>query len=282
MVGPIVGRHARRRRHRAVSGSGRLITLIAAMLALAACASSPPTPSVAGRGLIGPTEGESAAVECAPFARALSGVQLYGKAADWWWKADGLYVRSSTPAVGGVLVLRRSARLAHGHVGVVSAREIRVTQANWVRHRVYADMPVVDLSADNDWTLVRVWWPPAGQMGRPPIPLTASSSPTGRGPATPSSPPRPRQFGSRAAAGSHLGLIRPLRAVMPPGSGGRSLEARRSVPMIKDESRRAACSLCLPNRKSGEPTPKRKTRSGHAIETARRRGGRRRTPRHWR
>jgi CHAP domain len=139
------------------------------MLALAACASPPPSPSVVGRGLVGTTEGESAAAECAPFARALSGVQLYGNAADWWWKADGLYLRSSTPAVGSVLVLRRSSRLAHGHVGVVTAvvadREIRVTQANWVRHRVYADMPVVDVSAENDWTLVRVWWPPAGQMG---------------------------------------------------------------------------------------------------------------------
>jgi hypothetical protein len=142
--------------------------MIAAMLALTACASPPASP-VAGSHLIAPVEGESAAIECAPFARALSGVQLYGNAADWWWKADGLYDRSSAPAIGAVLVLRRSSRLAHGHVGVVTAivsdREIRVTQANWVRHRVFSDMPVIDVSTGNDWTLVRVRWPPAGQMG---------------------------------------------------------------------------------------------------------------------
>ena len=148
-----------------------------AMLAVAACASPPATP-VVGRELagprVGPTEGESAAIECVPFARALSGIQLYGNAADWWWKAEGLYARSSTPAVGSVLVLRRSSRLVNGHVGVVtaieSARDIRVTQANWVRGQVFEDMPVIDVSAANDWTLVRVWWPPAGQMGATPYP----------------------------------------------------------------------------------------------------------------
>ncbi|MFO1153409.1 MAG: CHAP domain-containing protein [Rhodospirillales bacterium] len=141
------------------------------ILALAASACSHGSPALSSaypRGAA-PLDGEMAAVECVPFARALSGLQLYGNAADWWWKADGLYDRSSTPAVGSVLVLRRSSRLAQGHVGVVTAiegdREIRVTQANWVHHRVFADMPVIDVSPANDWTLVRVWWPPTGQMG---------------------------------------------------------------------------------------------------------------------
>jgi hypothetical protein len=68
-----------------------------------------------------------------------------------------------------VLVLRRSGRLPSGHVAVVSQvigrREILVTQANWVHHRVSEDQPVIDVSAGNDWSLVRIWWPPAGQMG---------------------------------------------------------------------------------------------------------------------
>ena len=67
------------------------------------------------------------------------------------------------------LVLRRSGRLPSGHVAVVSEvvsrREIRVTQANWVHHRVTEDQPVVNVSRDGDWTAVRVWWPPSGQMG---------------------------------------------------------------------------------------------------------------------
>ena len=52
----------------------------------------------------------------------------------------GRYDRAATPAVGSVLVLRRSGRLPNGHVAVVSEvlglRTILVTQANWVHHRV--------------------------------------------------------------------------------------------------------------------------------------------------
>lgn len=120
-------------------------------------------------GAAGDLSGDDVVLECVPFARALSGVQLRGAAADWWRQAEGRYTRTNTPAVGSVLVFRRSARLAHGHVGVVSHvvsdREILVTQANWVRHRVISDMPVIDVSPDNDWRLVRVWWPPSRQMG---------------------------------------------------------------------------------------------------------------------
>jgi hypothetical protein len=70
---------------------------------------------------------------------------------------------------GGVLVVRRSARLPAGHVAVVNAqvspREIRVTQANWVRRRITRDEPVIDTSPENDWSQVRVWWEPIGAMG---------------------------------------------------------------------------------------------------------------------
>ena len=73
------------------------------------------------------------------------------------------------PSIGSVLVLRRSGRLPSGHVAVVSQvlgrRQILVTQANWVHHRVSQDQPVIDVSAANDWSMVRVWWPPAGEMG---------------------------------------------------------------------------------------------------------------------
>jgi hypothetical protein len=117
----------------------------------------------------GSTAGWSAAIECAPFARALTGVALSGDAADWWRQAAGRYARSSRPATGSLLVFRRSARLPEGHVAVVSrvldARDIMVTQANWVHHRVTSDQPVVDVSRNGDWSAVRVWWPPIGRMG---------------------------------------------------------------------------------------------------------------------
>jgi CHAP domain len=139
----------------------RLLPLLC--LALAACGSG------GGDSRAGDYVGGSASVECAPFARALTGLSLSGAAADWWRQADGRYLRSQTPAVGSVLVLRRSGRLPSGHVAVVSQvvsrGRIMVTQANWVHHRVTEDQPVIDVSERGDWTAVRVWWPPTGQMG---------------------------------------------------------------------------------------------------------------------
>jgi hypothetical protein len=113
--------------------------------------------------------GGSVTLECAPFARVLSGVALRGPADTWWSAADGRYARGHDPVVGGVLVFRRSVRLPSGHVAVVARvvepRRILVAQANWVHHRVTEDQIVVDVSRDNDWSLVRVFWPPSGQMG---------------------------------------------------------------------------------------------------------------------
>ena len=111
----------------------------------------------------------SAPVECAPFARALTGVSLSGPAAGWWRQADGRYARGAVPEVGSLLVLRQSPRLPSGHVAVVSRvlsrREIMVTQANWVHRTIGQDQPVIDVSPHGDWSAVRVWWPPSGQMG---------------------------------------------------------------------------------------------------------------------
>jgi hypothetical protein len=143
----------------------RVVILLLGLLALSACASRTPSSG----GYLGGYVGGRVDTECAPFARALTGVRLWGAAADWWPEASGRYARLRAPEVGSVLVLRRSGRLPDGHVAVVSrvlsAREILVTQANWVHHRVTEDQPVVDISAYNDWSLVRVWWPPTDEMG---------------------------------------------------------------------------------------------------------------------
>jgi surface antigen len=113
--------------------------------------------------------GASVRVECAPFARAVTGVRLYGPADRWWGEAQGRYRRSATPAPGSLLVFRRSARLPSGHVSVVaavvSAREVLLTQANWLHGHIGIDQPALDVSAGNDWTAVRVYWPPARAIG---------------------------------------------------------------------------------------------------------------------
>ena len=134
--------------------------LVGVALLVAGCGGGP---AVRGGG------GASSSLECAPFARQVSGIQLYGDAASWWEEADGRYERGTDPVEGGVLVFRRSGRLPHGHVSVVaqrvSDREIRVTQANWVHHRIGRDEPVRDVSPGNDWSQVRVWWAPAHVLG---------------------------------------------------------------------------------------------------------------------
>jgi surface antigen len=108
-------------------------------------------------------------VLCAPFARELSGLPLYGDADTWWTQAAGRYDRGSDPQSGAVLVFRRSARLASGHVAVVSrvlgTRQVQVTQANWNPGQVDQDQLVVDVSERNDWSAVRVWYTPGRQMG---------------------------------------------------------------------------------------------------------------------
>ena len=108
-------------------------------------------------------------VECAPYARQLTGLQLYGDAASWWDSAAGRYARTAQPSPGAVLVFRRSGRLPAGHVSVVAAlrspREILVDQANWVHGRIASNEPVLDVSPENDWTSVRVWWAPSGALG---------------------------------------------------------------------------------------------------------------------
>ena len=113
--------------------------------------------------------GQPASLECVPFARALSGVSLRGDAADWWWRADGRYARGRVPQNGAVMVFSRSPRLSRGHLSVVSRvvsrREILVTQANWLHHRVTTDELVVDVSPYGDWSQVRVWWPPTDRLG---------------------------------------------------------------------------------------------------------------------
>lgn len=121
----------------------------------------------AGRGVSG--DPHYAGLSCAPFARALTGVWLHGDADSWWDQANGRYARVHTPQVGGLLVLRASDRLPSGHVSVVSrvldARSIEVIQANWVAGELERDQLVIDVSAGNDWSLVRVWYPPIGALG---------------------------------------------------------------------------------------------------------------------
>lgn len=105
--------------------------------------------------------------QCVPFARAASGVQIYGDAWTWWSQAQGRYPRGNTPRVGAVLAFSKSRALPLGHVAVVSRvvepRVLMITHANWsridgVRGGVEQDVTLFDISAAGDWTRVKVWY----------------------------------------------------------------------------------------------------------------------------
>lgn len=108
--------------------------------------------------------------QCVPFARSASGIEIYGDANTWWVQAEGRYPRSQTPAPGSVLVMRGYNDHTRGHVAVVtvvlSERQILVDQANWLNQgEISLAVPVYDVSPNNDWTEVRVWYIPNNAWG---------------------------------------------------------------------------------------------------------------------
>jgi len=150
----------------------RLGAAALAAIFLGGCAASlpEPDPGLDQAALVSPV-----LQECVPYARNVSGIELYGDAWTWWEGAAGRFERGNRPLPGSVLVLRRSKRLSLGHVAVVTAidgpRRIRVTHTNWgndpeTRRRVYRDMTAIDVSPDNRWTEIRFWNRDTGVYGR--------------------------------------------------------------------------------------------------------------------
>jgi surface antigen len=120
-------------------------------------------------GLVAPGR-RAMAGNCALFARAETGVSLFGAAGGWWDEAAGLYERGHVPEVGSILVFKRSGFMPSGHVAVVSKvigpGQVLVDQSNWYHGRVTHDTPVIDTSADHDWSEVAVMNIATGEFGR--------------------------------------------------------------------------------------------------------------------
>jgi surface antigen len=103
-----------------------------------------------------------ARLQCVPFARAESGVEIYGDANTWWRQASGRYETAQSPHEGAVLVLEGYNTTARGHVAVVreivSPRLVIVDHANWLNGgEITRDVPVRDVSEAGDWSEVQVW-----------------------------------------------------------------------------------------------------------------------------
>jgi hypothetical protein len=111
-----------------------------------------------------------ARLQCVPFARRESGVEIYGNANTWWRQARERYETADAPEEGAVLVLEGYATTRRGHVAVVkeivSPRLIIVDHANWLnRGEITRDVPVMDVSEAGDWSEVRVWHVPGRHWG---------------------------------------------------------------------------------------------------------------------
>lgn len=110
-------------------------------------------------------------LQCVPYAREVSHVDLSGNAYLWWAEAAGRYARGNAPEEGAVLNFRSIGRMPLGHVAVVTAvmdsRTILITQANWVPGSITNDVTVQDVSANNDWSQVKVELGDSSKWGAP-------------------------------------------------------------------------------------------------------------------
>lgn len=113
-------------------------------------------------------------LQCVPYARQLSGIQIYGDALTWWGKAEGRYARGHQPKVGAVLAFQPHGNMRLGHVAAVSkivdSRTLLISHSNWstidgTRGHIENNVKAVDVSPGNDWSRVRVWYTPIGALG---------------------------------------------------------------------------------------------------------------------
>jgi len=120
------------------------------------------------------SSGYSGRLQCVPFARENTGIELSGNASGWWSNAEGVYARGARPEVGSILNFRANGRMRMGHVAVVSnvidSRNIQIDHANWAGlgnagGNVSRNIMVVDVSDRNDWTAVRVALGHSGDFG---------------------------------------------------------------------------------------------------------------------
>lgn len=137
-------------------------------------------------------------LQCVPYARQVSGIQIYGDAHSWWQQAEGRYERGQRPAVGAVLAFKPYRSMQLGHVATVSkvldTRRVLLDHANWSpingrKGQIERNVLAEDVSAANDWSEVRVWYAPIGALGTTRYPVHGFIYPQGRAPSRLQTPP---------------------------------------------------------------------------------------------
>jgi len=126
-------------------------------------------------------------LQCVPYAREVSGIQIYGDARTWWDQAEGRYARGHIPRAGAVMAFQPYGTMTLGHVAAVSrvldSRTVLLRHANWSpiggrRGQIEDDVRAVDVSPDNDWSEVRVWYAPIQDLGTTAWPVAGFIYPT--------------------------------------------------------------------------------------------------------
>lgn len=113
-------------------------------------------------------------LQCVPYARQVSGIQIYGDAWTWWGQAEGRYKRGSKPEIGAVMAFEPHGNMKLGHVAAISkivdSRTVLLRHSNWSpingrRGQIEDDVRAIDVSDNNDWSEVRVWYDPIQSLG---------------------------------------------------------------------------------------------------------------------
>ncbi|MFZ1741688.1 MAG: CHAP domain-containing protein [Pontixanthobacter sp.] len=119
-------------------------------------------------------------LQCVPYAREQTGIQIYGDAHTWWDQADGKFARGNRPKVGAVMAFQPYRNMQLGHVAAVSkvidSRTVLLRHSNWSpingrRGQIENDVRAIDVSPGNDWSMVRVWYDPIQDLGTTPWPV---------------------------------------------------------------------------------------------------------------
>jgi surface antigen len=153
---------------------GKLPILMATVVALLAMPAMADTIVDSSRVTGGGSSALPPYLQCVPYARAVSGIEIRGDAWTWWDQAKGQYARGTAPKVGAVMAFKPHGNMELGHVAAVSriidSRTVLLRHANWSpingrRGQIEDNVAAVDVSPDNDWSEVRVWFDPIQNLG---------------------------------------------------------------------------------------------------------------------
>ena len=87
--------------------------------------------------------------QCVPFARLISGIQIFGDAWTWWQQASGRYETGFQPRAGAVLCFKPTRVVSHSSLFVGDARSLQEPPADCIAPHLR--MPSLKLQAFQDF-----------------------------------------------------------------------------------------------------------------------------------